>query len=59
MIIVDIDECSEGSHTCGANRICTNTNGSFKCDCEIGFYENTKTCTCTGINHTIINIMCK
>ncbi len=41
----DIDECSEGSHTCDKNATCTNTDGSFKCQCEIGFSGDGHTCT--------------
>ncbi|KAK2519884.1 Egf [Columba guinea] len=29
----DIDECKMGSHTCGENRTCTNTEGNFTCSC--------------------------
>ncbi len=36
---IDIDECSEGSDTCDRNGTCTNTDGSFKCQCEIGFFR--------------------
>ena len=41
----DIDECSDESHACDGNANCTNTNGSFKCDCKTGFSENGNTCT--------------
>ena len=42
---IDIDECSGGSHTCDRNATCTNTDGSFKCQCEIGFSGDGHTCT--------------
>ncbi len=45
MIISDIDECSEGSNTCDQSANCTNTNGSFKCECKIGYLGDGHTCT--------------
>ncbi|XP_072255006.1 uncharacterized protein [Pyxicephalus adspersus] len=33
----DINECSENPNICGPNRTCTNTGGSYKCDCNRGF----------------------
>lgn len=34
----DVDECSERVLAChGLNEICTNTEGSFQCDCADGF----------------------
>ncbi len=50
---IDIDECSEGSHTCDKNANCTNTDGSFKCQCEIGFSGDGH--TCTGLHSTFLN----
>ena len=40
-----IDECSEGSHTCDKNANCTNIDGSFECQCKIGFSGDGHTCT--------------
>ncbi len=34
---VDVDECAEASHSCGAAAQCTNTKGSFSCACRPGF----------------------
>uniref|UniRef100_A0A8C3R3J9 Pro-epidermal growth factor n=1 Tax=Cyanoderma ruficeps TaxID=181631 RepID=A0A8C3R3J9_9PASS len=31
--VTDIDECKTGSHTCGENMTCTNTEGNFTCSC--------------------------
>ena len=36
----DIDECVEESDNCDDNAICTNTDGSFTCECESGFSGN-------------------
>ena len=35
---VDIDECSTGGYDCFDHMICINTIGSYKCQCEIGYY---------------------
>ena len=40
----DIDEC-KGNHSCHVNATCTNTNGSFVCECQPGFNGNGKKCT--------------
>ncbi|XP_046588912.1 multiple epidermal growth factor-like domains protein 8 isoform X1 [Neodiprion lecontei] len=45
----DVDECDLGLHDCHPNAACTNTHGSFSCQCKRGFNgdgrENcTKTC---------------
>ena len=34
---IDIDECLALEGPCGNNSVCTNTNGSFLCDCLSGF----------------------
>lgn len=36
----DIDECTLGLSDCGHNSICTNTIGSFSCDCNKGYIHN-------------------
>ncbi|XP_012063821.1 PREDICTED: multiple epidermal growth factor-like domains protein 8 [Atta cephalotes] len=45
----DVDECDLGLHDCHPDALCTNTHGSFSCQCKRGFNgdgkENcTKTC---------------
>ena len=40
----DIDEC-KGSHSCHVNAACTNTNGSYVCECRPGFNGNGQECT--------------
>jgi hypothetical protein len=32
------DECAAGTHTCSAAATCTDTFGSFHCNCNVGFY---------------------
>ncbi|XP_055997522.1 uncharacterized protein LOC125648181 [Ostrea edulis] len=34
---VDIDECQLNPSICGSNKLCHNTEGSYKCDCLQGF----------------------
>ena len=34
---VDIDECVTGTHNCNESANCTNTNGSFTCQCKEGY----------------------
>ena len=40
----DIDEC-KGNHSCHVNATCTNTNGSYLCECHPGFNGNGQNCT--------------
>ena len=40
----DIDEC-KGNHYCHMNAICTNTHGSYVCDCQPGFNGNGQCCS--------------
>lgn len=45
----DVDECDLGLHDCHSNALCTNTHGSYSCQCKRGFNGDgkdncTKTC---------------
>jgi len=40
----DEDECAAGTHDCDANAVCTNSEGSFTCECGPGFVGTGKTC---------------
>ena len=42
--IIDIDECQLNLHTCDANAGCSNTIGSFNCQCNLGFTGNGFAC---------------
>ena len=33
----DIDECGTAKHNCDSNAECTNSDGSFSCECKSGF----------------------
>ena len=43
-VFSDIDEC-KGNHSCHVNATCTNTNGSYICECRPGFNGNGQECT--------------
>ena len=43
-VFSDIDEC-KGNHSCHVNATCTNTNGSYVCECRPGFNGNGQKCT--------------
>ena len=38
------DECSDNSHDCDENAICSNTRGSYICKCKMGFMGDGKNC---------------
>ena len=41
----DIDECDTGEHLCHVNATCTNTDGSYDCDCKNGFTGDGHNCS--------------
>ena len=42
--MLDIDECTDNTHNCDDNAVCTNTIGSFICTCNIGYAGDGHTC---------------
>ena len=45
LLFLDINECiNANGNNCHENAICTNTNGSFTCQCESGYTGNGTTC---------------
>ena len=40
----DVDECSSGMFPCDTNSNCTNTIGSFLCNCQSGYTGSGLTC---------------
>lgn len=41
---LDYDECLNGTHDCDSNATCTNTLGSYLCECEDGFTGDGRAC---------------
>ncbi|XP_005745421.1 adhesion G protein-coupled receptor E1-like [Pundamilia nyererei] len=55
---IDIDECNDAVKPCGQNTNCTNTNGSYYCQCKDGFKRKTgevnfKTVACEDIHECL------
>ena len=46
LVTTDVNECSSNNGNC--SQICTNTNGSFICSCQIGYVLNADSRTCNG-----------
>ena len=46
-LLIDINECLNGTHYCEHN--CYNTNGSYVCDCQPG-YQLANGLSCSDIN---------
>ena len=44
LMLLDIDECSNGSHDCDVNANYTNTNGSHSCTCKEGYTGKGESC---------------
>ena len=44
LLPVDDDECVSGTDNCDSNANCTNTEGSFTCQCSSGFNGDGETC---------------
>ena len=42
---LDVDECNNGLDNCSTNANCSNTLGSFDCQCKDGFVGDGKNCT--------------
>ncbi|XP_026558245.1 fibulin-1 isoform X2 [Pseudonaja textilis] len=47
---VDIDECSGTSQPCGKGHTCINSPGSYRCQCQLGYYFDGISRTCTDVN---------
>lgn len=45
----DIDECK--NNACGKNAICTDTDGSYECECKAGYMGNPKR-GCIGMSYS-------
>ena len=53
-VLIDVNECSEGQHDCDqqAHTVCSNTNGSYTCDCQTGYILSGR--ICEGIDMQLI-----
>ncbi|KAM9364369.1 nidogen-1 [Pholidichthys leucotaenia] len=49
-ICYDIDECRENPLICGANAICNNQPGTFRCECEDGYHFDGDGQTCVEVD---------
>ena len=46
-VYLDIDECSDGTDDC--SQTCTNTDGSFTCECNSGYLLDVDGTSCNGM----------
>ena len=42
--VLDVNECTNGTHNCDNNASCQNSVGSFNCSCNPGYDGNGTTC---------------
>ena len=50
LVISDVDECSADKAVCGTGAECINLNGSFSCQCLVGFRKTGNNCTGVILN---------
>ena len=50
--LLDIDECSDGTHYC--SQTCTNTVGSFTCGCNNGYLLDVDGTTCNSMYKPLV-----
>ena len=53
IVFTDVDECSQGTHSCSAYAMCNNIKGSYDCSCKAGYTGDGKNCTWLGENPLI------
>ena len=46
---IDFNECESGTPLCDENAFCVNTDGSFYCNCDIGYTGSGDIRNCSGI----------
>ena len=44
-VLADVDECAQGRDSCSSLAECTNTVGSYECDCVTGYQGDGRSCT--------------
>ena len=58
LIPTDINECATNNGNCGADKSCTNTIGSYSCQCKAGYRQLTNG-NCQGMEHRdVIALLC-
>ena len=45
LLLLDFDECNNGSHDCHSNATCINTAGYFECKYKDGYIGDGRNCT--------------
>ena len=53
VVFTDVDECLQGTHSCSAYAVCSNTNGSYNCRCKANYTGDGRNCTWSGENRFI------
>ena len=53
IVFTDVDECLQGTHSCGAFARCSNTKGSYDCRCKTEYTSDGQNCTWLGKNSLI------
>lgn len=52
VIVIDVNECIENPGIC-TNGLCINTDGSFRCECPMGYNLDYTGITCVGMYHLL------
>ena len=55
---IDIDECTEETHSCSQTQICENSVGSFECSCSKGFEKVDKEGDCEDVDECLDENIC-
>nr|XP_058951021.1 uromodulin-like isoform X3 [Pocillopora verrucosa] len=62
MVKEDMDECKFNISDCDVNANCTNTYGSYKCTCKVGYTGDGHSCSdideCKGNHSCLVNAAC-
>ena len=53
---IDINECAVNNGNCGTDKSCTNTIGSYSCQCKAGYRQLTNG-NCEGIEHRNVIVL--
>ena len=49
LYLADAEDCVDGTSTDRCDQICTNTDGSFVCECNTGYQLDDDLITCSGM----------